>query len=234
MKIQILASIIFATSIALAENPDQESAAKIQAAREQIEAEFGDALLPEEIFDKSTEFTLFQYNHVDPKRWVPSDLLAKALLYFDKNKSKFKNQNYITVVNLGARSNNYRLFVINIKTGAVERYRTSHGEGSDANRDGYAESFGNVPESKKSSIGYARTAEVYYGAFGRSLRLDGLSKTNSRIRERAIVFHGWKPNVEANQLQPLSWGCVTIALPYRDAFIDKIKNGSLMLVDTAQ
>ncbi len=226
--------MIFATSFAFAENPDQESFEKIQSVRKQIEAEFADAILPEEIFNKSAEFTLFQYNYVDPNRWVPSDLLAKALLYFDKNKSKFKNQNYITVVNLGARSNNYRLFVINLKTGAVERYRTSHGEGSDTNRDGYAESFGNIPGSKKSSVGYARTAEVYYGSFDRSLRLDGLSATNSKIRERAIVFHGWKPNVEANQLQPLSWGCVTIALAHRDAFIDKIKNGSLMLVDTAQ
>lgn len=230
MKIILFLSIFICGTKVYAENPDRESWAKIKAAEAKIAQEFADVVEPEQLFEKQAQRALTGYNHLDPNRWVPSNLLASAVLYFDKNKSKFKNQNYITVVDFSPRSNNYRLFIINLKTGKVQRYRTTHGEGSDTNRDGYAESFGNVPGSRKSSLGYVRTAEVYYGSFGRSLRLDGLSSTNSKIRQRAVVFHGWAPVVEANQLQPLSYGCVTIDTDYRDQVIDQIKNGSLMLV----
>jgi hypothetical protein len=227
----IVLTILITGLTAHAENPDRESWSKIQAAQELISQEFADVVEPDQLFQKQAERVLSGYNHLDPYRRVPSNLLASAVLYFDQNKAKFKNQKYITIVDLAPRSNNYRLFIINMATGSVERFRTTHGEGSDRNRDGYAESFGNVPGSKKSSLGYVRTAEVYYGSFGRSLRLDGLSSTNSKIRQRAVVFHGWSPVVEANQIQPLSWGCVTIDPDYRDGVIDKIKDGSLMLVN---
>ena len=234
MKIIIFLLICISGNKVFAENPDRESWSKIQAAQQKISQEFADVIEPDQLFEKQAQRALSGYNHLDPNRWVPSNLLSSAVLYFDKNKSKFKNQNYITVVDFSPRSNNYRLFIINLKTGVVQRYRTSHGEGSDVNNDGYAESFGNVPGSRKSSLGYVRTAEVYSGSFGRSIRLDGLSSTNSKIRERAVVFHGWAPNVEANQIQPRSWGCVTIDTDYRDAVINQIKGGSLMLVNLSK
>lgn len=217
-------------SFAFAENPDQESPERIQSIREQIKEEFAET--DESRFDK--EISLSAFDHLDPRGLVPSDLLRQTMTFYVQNQKKFSNQNYISIVDFTPRSNKYRLYVINLKTGFVERFRTTHGEGSDSNQDGFAESFGNVPGSKKSSLGYVRTAEVYNGTFGRSLRLDGLSSTNSRIRERAVVFHGWSPVVEANQIQPLSWGCVTIDLDYRDGIIDKIKNGSLIFVGLSQ
>ncbi len=230
MKSLLILVFIFCNQNAFAENPDQELQEKVLQVRKQIEAEFSDA---EENLNQK-DFDISAYNHLDPKGWVPTDLLKKAVIYFEKNKSKFRNQKYMTVVDFSPRSNMHRFFIIDLISGSVDRFRTTHGAGSDTNKEGYAESFGNVPDSKKSSLGYVRTAEVYSGSFGRSLRLDGLSSTNSRMRERAIVFHGWAPVVEANQLQPLSWGCVTSDLDYRDGIINKIKNGSLMLIDLAQ
>jgi L,D-transpeptidase catalytic domain len=234
MKIILFLFLFLSSTKVFAENPDRESWSKIKAAREKIAREFADVVEPEELFEKQALRALSGYGHLDPNRWVPSNLLANAVLYFDKNKTKFKNQNYISVVDFSPRSNNYRLFIVNLKTGRVQRFRTTHGVGSDVNNDGFAESFGNVPGSRKSSLGYARTAEVYYGAFGRSLRLDGLSSTNSKMRERAVVFHGWEPVVEANVIQPRSYGCVTIDTDFRDGVIDQIKNGSLMLVQLSQ
>jgi hypothetical protein len=222
---------IFSSEFAKAENPDQENLEKVAQIQRQIQLEFADAEEPTDFELFLSEKSLSDYNHIDPKNWVPQNLLTKALLFFDKNKVHFQNQKYITIVDLAPRSNRHRLFIINVKTGAVERYRTTHGEGSDSNNDGYAESFSNISGSKQSSLGFVRTAEVYYGTFDRSLRLDGLSSTNTRIRERAIVFHGWKPVKEANIVQPRSWGCITSDLKLRDGIIDKIKNGSLMLVD---
>lgn len=225
----ILVSLLIAFHV-FGENPDQESLAKVRRIREQIDREFKNN---EDLTASRIELNSI-YGSVDPQHWVPTDLLTKALSFFEKNKSKFKNKNYITIVDFSQRSDQYRLFFINLQTGNVERYHTTHGEGSDVNRDGYAEIFANIPNSKKSSLGFVRTAEVYNGTFGRSLRLDGLSSTNSRIRERAIVFHGWAPVIEAPRLQPMSWGCITTDVRIRDGLINKIKNGSLMLVDVSQ
>ena len=54
-----------------------------------------------------------------------------------------------------------------------------------------AESFSNKPESYKSSLGFFKTAETYFGKHGYSLRIDGLEKgINDQARNRAIVIHG--------------------------------------------
>ena len=232
---QLLCFLIFIAnpfSFAYGENPDQQTEEEIQTHAYNITHEFADAVNTDELNLRTQQNILQNYNHIDRQRWIPTSLLQKALVYFDQNKTKFRNKNYVTIVDLGARSNNYRFFLINMTNGAVERYRTTHGEGSDVNNDGFAESFGNIPNSKKSSLGFVRTGEIYSGSFGRSLRLDGLSTTNSNIRRRAVVFHGWEYTREANQIQPRSWGCITMDTTLKDAVISKIANGSFMLVDT--
>ncbi len=224
--------LFLAFNVFAAENPDVESTEKILQAEAQVIADFGG--YTDESAETLKVSRLNNYQHLDPKRLVPTDLLQKAVNFFDVNKSRFKNQNYITIVDFAPRSDAYRLFIINLKTGVVERYHTTHGVNSDTDRDGYAESFSNVSGSKQSSLGYVRTAEVYSGSFGRSLRLDGLSTTNSNIRARSVVFHGWQPTVEAHQIQAMSWGCITTDLRLRDRLIDFIKDGSLMLVSVSK
>lgn len=171
---------------------------------------------------------LGNYQHLDPNHWVPTDLLETAVTYFDKNKSRFRNQLYISVINFRPRSDEYRFFLVNMQTGEVERFHTSHGNGSVEADPAFAVKFGNVPGSNMTSLGFARTGEVYVGSLQRSLRMDGLSETNSNMRSRAIVIHGSDQMHEANVIQGVSGGCVMFDFAVRDGIIDKIRDGSLI------
>lgn len=177
---------------------------------------------------------LAKYQHIDTQGAVPTGLLKKALAYFDANKARLPNQNYITVIDFRPHSSHTRFFIVNMKTGAVESLHTAHGAGSDTNNDGLAASFSNVSGSKKSSLGYYRTAETYYGKHGLSLRLDGLSSTNSNARSRAIVIHGADYVKEAAVKQGRSWGCPAVTMSKRTAVVNALKEGSLIYAGLSQ
>jgi hypothetical protein len=212
------------------EGYDQQSPQEIEAARQKIERDFAGQISASSLSVEERERILSQYAHLDPKREVPTDLLEQTVLYFEVNKSRFPNQAYITIVDFSKRSNIQRFYLIDMVSGEVTKHWTTHGLNSDKNKDGFAESFGNVNGSGKSSLGFVRTAEVYSGKFKRSIRLDGLDSTNSNIRRRAIVFHGWDGVKEEPRIQGLSWGCITLDWNVKDAVLDKIKEGSLMFV----
>ncbi len=215
---------------ALPEGFDRQSEAEIAIAKKRIEA-LGFDLNDEPIRDQTAVLRVFnQYGHLDPKHEVPQDLLEQAILFFAANKEKFANQRFITIVDFGPRSDTWRMFVVDLASGLVEKYHTTHGIGSDQNRDGWAESFGNVINSGKSSLGFAYVAEIYSGKYGRSIRLDGLSRSNSNLRPRAVVVHGWDGVKEKHVIQGLSWGCITLDWTIKDSVIDKIAEGSLMLM----
>ncbi len=169
-----------------------------------------------------------KYGHIDPGHLIPRRPLQVALTYFDQLKAQLKNTKYLTVVNFREHSHIPRLFVINMKTGAVESSLVAHGEFSDTGNTGYATRFSNVIDSHKSSLGAYVTAEPYDGNSGYSMRLDGIEPTNSNVRERAIVFHG------SNKVDPkfnpigLSWGCPAVSYKFRTKMLDSIKEGSLL------
>jgi hypothetical protein len=165
---------------------------------------------------------------VDPTHVVPTKHLATALLYYDANKTTLKNPNVLSVIDFSQFSGNKRFFIIDMKTGSVWGIRVAHGSGSDPTHDGYAHTFSNVSGSNMSSLGFYMTAETYTGDNGLSLRLDGLSSTNSNARSRAIVVHGASYVEEANVIQGRSWGCPAVAMENRDQVINLIKGGSLI------
>ncbi|WP_413288293.1 murein L,D-transpeptidase catalytic domain family protein [Bdellovibrio sp. HCB337] len=171
---------------------------------------------------------LAKYNHLDPKRIVPTKALADAVAYYDKNLSKIKNKSYLSVINFGQSSKEARFYIINMTSGAVWAIHTSHGKGSDSNHDGYAEKFSNVSGSNASSLGFYMTAETYYGKHGLSLKLDGMSSTNSNARPRAVVIHGADYVQEASKIQGRSWGCPAVTMSYRDKVIGLLKGGSVI------
>jgi len=74
--------------------------------------------------------------------------------------------------------------------------------------------FSNEPDSWLSSLGHCRIAERYQGHYGVSYRLDGLDDSNSNLRKRNIVLHGYK-TVPPKPIFPLpsgrSKGCVMVA-----------------------
>ena len=69
----------------------------------------------------------------------------------------------------------------------------SHGSGSERShvRSAYAR-FSNEDGSHLSSLGRAVVAERYEGRYGVAYRLDGLEATNSNLRLRCVVLHGWE------------------------------------------
>lgn len=213
---------------------DRQTEMEIRAHEEIIRKDFRDVTSPEQVSKSEKTRILSSYRHLDPNNYVPQNLLQRALVFFDSNKESFKNQNFITIVDFSPRSDKFRFFLVDLKTGEVERFRTTHGKGSDPEDDGIANIFGNEVDSGKSSVGFARTAEVYSGQFGRSLRLDGLSATNSNMRRRAVVYHGWDGVREEPVIQQRSLGCITIDWKYKDQILDLIKEGSLLYADRSR
>ncbi|WP_413944095.1 murein L,D-transpeptidase catalytic domain family protein [Bdellovibrio sp. HCB-162] len=174
------------------------------------------------------EEILKMYDYVDPTHIVPTQKLEDAIVYFHKNKSSFKNQSVISVIDFSQKSTQKRWYFINMSTGSVWNIHVAHGKGSDSNHDGFAEKFSNVSGSNASSLGFYKTAETYQGSNGYSLRLDGLSTTNSNARPRAIVVHGASYVQDSAVIQGRSWGCPAVSTTNRDKVINMIKGGSLI------
>lgn len=174
------------------------------------------------------ETILAKYNYLDPDKIVPSKALAEAVVYFDKNQSRIKNKKYISVINFGQSSKEKRFYIISMESGKVWSIHVAHGKGSDADHDGYAEKFSNASGSNASSLGYYLAAEPYFGKYGLSLKLDGLSSTNSNARARAVVIHGANYVKNASVTQGRSWGCPAVAMSYRDQVVNFLKGGSLI------
>lgn len=174
------------------------------------------------------------YSHIDEGRKISKSALRKALKYYDRNYGSLRNKDVITLIDMSKHSSKKRFFVVDMNSGRVKSYYTSHGSGSDRNHDGYAERFSNTPNSKMSSLGFYKTAETYHGKHGYSLRLDGLSSTNSKARSRAIVVHGadYVSNsyVRSQKKTGRSWGCPALDRKYSKKVIREIKGGSLLYI----
>lgn len=177
---------------------------------------------------RATAIDWNDYHHLDPKRIVPTQALKHAVLYFDQIKDKIGNSRYLTVIDFSRHSSQRRLFLINTHTGEVETLKVAHGQGSDTNSDGWAERYSNQPQSKASSLGFYLSAETYSGKYGLSLKLDGLSTTNSNARSRAVVVHGAPYVSEKNEKIGRSWGCPAIDQKQARRVIELIKEGSLI------
>ena len=177
---------------------------------------------------KQVAAVLAKYSKLDPKHLVPDNLLEKAVTYYDANLAQITNKNYLAVYDYSARSTKARFFIIDMKTGAVAALHSAHGSGSDPSRSGYATIFSNSAGSNASSLGYAKTAETYSGKHGLSLRMDGLSSTNSNIRARAVVIHGASYVSEADVVQGRSWGCPAVTMSKRDGVVAALKGGAIV------
>ncbi|MEK2645035.1 murein L,D-transpeptidase catalytic domain family protein [Bdellovibrio sp. BCCA] len=177
---------------------------------------------------------LSKYDYVDPKREIPTKALEKALTYYDVYYNKIVNKNYLTVIDFTQSSNNKRMYVVDMKSGAVTRYLVAHGKGSDPNHTGMAKKFSNVEGSNMSSIGMYVTGTEYSGKHGRSMRLVGLEKTNDQAMDRAIVVHGaWYVDP---QYKPLgrSQGCPAVEEKYINTLVTQLKGGSVYYIWAGQ
>ncbi|MCQ1058044.1 murein L,D-transpeptidase catalytic domain family protein [Photobacterium sp. ZSDE20] len=138
----------------------------------------------------------------------------------------------LVIIDFRRPSNEKRFYVVDLadKTLKYHTY-TTHGIESGG---AYAERFSNTVNSKQTSLGVFKTAETYYGKYGYSLRLDGLSEgINDNARRRYIVIHGANyasPDfLASNNFIGWSWGCPALPPEKNREIIDLIKGGSIIL-----
>ena len=167
------------------------------------------------------------YDHLDPDKIIPVNLLSNAVAFYDANLDQINNKRVMGIIDYKQHNSKKRFYIIDMESGRVETYLSAHGKNSDPDFDGYATKFSNTPDSLMTSLGFFLTAETYYGINGYSLRLDGLSTTNSNARMRAIVIHGAEYVTPGNKIGR-SYGCPALEIRYHQELIDQIKDGSLL------
>lgn len=164
----------------------------------------------------------------DRQNIIPADLKAAAWKYYLANRDKIGNLRYIGVIDFSRHSSVARFYIADIETGGVKAVHVAHGSGSDPDHDGYADIFSNKNNSNASSLGFYLTGEIYTGKHGRSMRLHGLSATNSNAYERAVVIHAAAYVRDEAVKQGRSWGCPAVSTANRDLVMNALKGGALI------
>lgn len=173
------------------------------------------------------EKALADIKRVDPKGIVPANLMLKTMLYFNTNPATISNHNVFGVVDFSLHSSKPRFYIVRIDGGGVRVIHVAHGKNSDPSNSGYATLFGNVSGSEKSSLGFYLTAEtVQHNGIARIM--DGLSITNSNVRERAIWLHAAGYVMESTAQPGRSWGCLAVAYSEQNYVMSSFGRGGLI------
>lgn len=143
------------------------------------------------------------------------------------------DKDILTVIDFTKPSTEKRLFVIDLKLKKILFISyVAHGRNSG---EKYATSFSNREGSFKSSLGFYKTGNTYYGKNGYSLVLDGLERgINDKAKERAIVMHGATyadpSTIRSCGRLGRSLGCPALPLAVSKKIIDAIKGGTLLYI----
>lgn len=159
--------------------------------------------------------------------------LAYKGYYKLKELGKISKTDVLTIADFSQPSSAKRLFVLDMEAGKI-LFQTlvAHGRNSGLI---YAKEFSNKPESNKSSLGFYRTLQSYYGDKGYAMRLEGLEKgINDKAYQRAIVFHGsdyvTSSFLNSNGYLGRSLGCPAVPMNQTKPIINTIKDGSLLFI----
>ena len=136
---------------------------------------------------------------------TPVDIDKKIVELNSYCRMKGYNTNYGILVDYGKHSFKKRFFVVDLNSGdIVMKCLCSHGRGGDSTI--LKGDFSNVPGSYCSSLGHYKIGRErkMYKLPAMAFELDGLDKTNSNARSRAILLH--------KSFGPMSLGCVTVPL----------------------
>lgn len=182
-----------------------------------------------------------RYDRLDPTNKIPRGLLEDAILYYDMNLPLIPKTQFFVVTDMSLYSGRDRYWLVDVASGAVEAHKVAHGDGTDPDNNGYADSFGNVDGSHKTSLGFYLTGEIYDGTHPHSMRLDGLTKdgspngmANTNVRPRLIVVHEASYVDDANTSQQgRSNGCLALDPEIEVSMVDRIHDGTLIYVATS-
>lgn len=176
------------------------------------------------------------YNAMNLKKF---GLSAKAFEYALKGykklveRGKVMKDEVLSICDFSQSSRRKRFYVIDMAEKKV-LINTWVAHGRNSGRE-YARSFSNSPESHKSSLGFYRTGNTYYGSHGLALKIEGLEKNiNDKADERNIVIHG-SDYVGASFLarSPIngrSFGCPALPQKVTGKVIQTIKDGSCLFI----
>jgi L,D-transpeptidase catalytic domain len=120
---------------------------------------------------------------------IAPTLLQRALNALELHHNRIAYRDYIGVIDFSLPSRVPRFHVVTLGDLSARSHLVAHGRGSDPSQTGWLERFSNDPHSNATSAGAYRTADIYVGAHGPSIRLEGLDPTNDNALSRAIVVH---------------------------------------------
>lgn len=166
----------------------------------------------------------------------PPDLLQPLLRQYQLHKHELGNSRYVGLLNYRQPSWEPRFYVIDPdEQRIVAAYRVAHGKGSDPDHDGIAEIFSDREGSYMSSLGLFLTKNTYISnqpAHGLSLRMHGLSNTNSQAQERNIVIHAndymEQQFIDTYGMPGRSHGCLVFSATDRNKVVEKLSGGALI------
>lgn len=190
----------------------------------------GDPVYPHKLFK---EYTLSLYQKLnDPDLKLEAFEMAMKGFFKLEKEHKIRNTRYLSIIDMSLSANNDRYFLIDLKENKIIRKsKVAHGRNSGGK---FAKSFSNKSGSYQTSLGFYKTAEVYTGKHGKSLRLDGLEESNCNARKRAIVIHSadYVSNKFIASYGRLgrSLGCPALPKEGFSGVIDKIKEGSILFI----
>ncbi|MGE3262447.1 MAG: murein L,D-transpeptidase catalytic domain family protein [Bacteriovoracia bacterium] len=173
----------------------------------------------------------YRFPEFDPDWKMGRATYEKMKAYYNRNLDLIPNARYATIVDFSQPSSHHRFYLFDLKAGTVELHATSHGKNSDPDNDGFPTEFSNTVDSLQSSLGFYLTLKTYNGSHGYSLRLRGLESTNSKAEERDIVMHPADYVSDANNYAGRSFGCPAVDPKYSKKIIDRLRDGSLLLID---
>jgi hypothetical protein len=166
---------------------------------------------------------------------INPDLFARARAALEAKASMIRHHDVVGITDFSKASREPRFYLVNMASGMVTDYQVAHGRGSDPGHSGWLQRFSNQPGSEASSNGAYVTSNIYYGKYGRSLRLIGLDPTNSNALDRAIVVHGaWYAEPEvAEQFGKLgrSEGCFALSETNLQYVLYQLGPGRLLFAD---
>jgi len=189
--------------------------------RENIEKSFHDFTISfyQRIGDADLDYDAFRIGLLGYLRLRKEGRLKKAAL--------------LTIIDYSKSSNSERFFLFDVDQKVLlHKSLVAHGKNTGQE---YARYFSNIPETRKSSMGFHITAETYYGMHGLSMRMDGVEpRFNGNVRKRDIVIHSAdyvsEKFIAANNRLGRSWGCPALPAEHYLPVIQKIKDGSCLFV----
>jgi len=146
------------------------------------------------------------------------------------------NQNIAFMVDYSLHSGLSRFFVVDLKTDKIiDKGLVCHGSCKGDNQSDYAKKFSNINNSYCTSLGFALIGKRDYSKWGKHYKywLDGLEKSNHKMRSRVVVLHAWD-GVPDEDCYPTSiatsWGCPTVSIKFLDRLDVILKQNKKILL----